>query len=33
VIGNYKIEKSIGEGTFAKVRIGKHIPTGEKVKS
>ena len=24
--------KSIGEGTFGKVKIGIHIPTGEKVR-
>ena len=23
--------KSIGEGTFGKVKLGTHIPTGEKV--
>lgn len=26
-IGNYTIGKSIGEGTFGKVRIGIHEPT------
>ena len=31
VIGNYKVSKTIGEGTFGKVRLGIHIPTGEKV--
>ena len=31
IIGNYKIGKTIGEGTFGKVKIGKHIPTGENV--
>ena len=30
-IDNFKIEKTIGEGTFGKVKIGIHIPTGEKV--
>ena len=30
-IGDYIIGKSIGEGTFGKVRIGYHEPTGEKV--
>jgi hypothetical protein len=30
-IGSYIIGKSIGEGTFGKVRIGVHEPTGEKV--
>jgi hypothetical protein len=31
VIGNYSLEKTIGEGTFGKVKLGYHIPTGEKV--
>ena len=30
-IGNYIIGEKIGEGAFAKVKLGKHIPTGEKV--
>jgi 5'-AMP-activated protein kinase catalytic alpha subunit len=30
-IGNYSIEKSIGEGTFGKVKLGTHNITGEKV--
>lgn len=30
-IGNYSIEKSIGEGTFGKVKLGTHHITGEKV--
>ena len=30
---NYNIRKTIGKGTFGKVRIGVHIPTGEKVLS
>ena len=30
-IDNFKIEKTIGEGTFGKVKLGVHIPTGEKV--
>ena len=30
-IGNYILGRSIGEGTFGKVKIGIHIPTGEKV--
>jgi len=30
-LGNYKIGKSIGEGTFGKVRLGFHILTEEKV--
>jgi serine/threonine protein kinase len=31
IIGNYSIEKVIGEGTFGKVYKGFHIKTGEKV--
>lgn len=31
VIGNYSIEKVIGEGTFGKVYKGIHLNTGEKV--
>ena len=31
IIGNYQIEKTIGEGTFGKVKLGIHIPTEEKV--
>ena len=30
-IGQYILGKSIGEGTFGKVKLGKHITTGEKV--
>ena len=30
-IGQYILGKSIGEGTFGKVKIGTHITTGEKV--
>jgi len=30
-IGQYMLGKTIGEGTFGKVRIGTHILTGEKV--
>ncbi|TNJ28005.1 Kinase, CAMK CAMKL [Giardia muris] len=30
-VGNYIIGKSIGEGSFSKVRIGTHIPTGERI--
>ena len=31
VIGNYRIEETIGEGTFGKVKLGIHIPTEEQV--
>ena len=30
-IGHYAIGKTIGEGTFGKVKLGTHILTGEKV--
>lgn len=30
-IGHYELGKTIGEGTFGKVKIGKHNLTGEKV--
>jgi len=30
-IGHYALGKSIGEGTFGKVKLGTHLPTGEKV--
>lgn len=31
-IGQYKLGKSIGEGTFGKVKIGTHVTTKEKVR-
>ena len=31
IIGNYKIEKTIGQGTFGKVKLAVHQLTGEKV--
>jgi serine/threonine protein kinase len=31
VIGHYMLGKTIGEGTFGKVKIAIHLPTGEKV--
>ena len=31
VIGHYKLEKEIGEGNFAKVKLGKHVLTNEQV--
>ena len=30
-IGNYLLSKTIGEGTFGKVKVGVHILTGERV--
>jgi serine/threonine protein kinase len=27
-IGNYEIGKTLGEGTFAKVKYGRHVDTG-----
>ena len=32
-IKNYQIKKTLGKGTFGKVKLGIHIPTGEKVVS
>ncbi len=31
ILGNYRLEKTIGEGTFGKVKLAIHIPTQEKV--
>ena len=31
LIGDYKIEKTLGQGTFGKVKQGYHIFTGQKV--
>lgn len=31
LIGNYFLQKTIGEGTFGKVKLGIHTLTGEKV--
>lgn len=28
VLGNYVIGKTLGEGTFGKVKLAVHIPTG-----
>ena len=33
IIGNFHLEKTIGEGTFGKVYLGTHLPTKEKVDS
>lgn len=30
-VGNYVLGRVIGEGSFAKVRLSKHVDTGEKV--
>lgn len=30
-VGHYILGKTLGEGTFGKVRLGTHILTGEKV--
>ena len=30
-IGKYCVEEIIGKGSFGKVRMGVHVPTGEKV--
>ena len=30
-IGNYLLSKTIGEGTFGKVKVGVHLLTGERV--
>ena len=30
-IGNYLLSKTIGEGTFGKVKLGVHLLTGERV--
>eukprot|EP00965_Chrysotila_dentata_P236114 6201140-Pleurochrysis_carterae.AAC.4 len=31
-IGNYVLSKTLGEGTFGKVKLGIHVLTGEKVR-
>ncbi len=31
ILGNYKLGKKIGEGTFGKVKLGIHKLTGEQV--
>ena len=30
-MGNYLLSKTLGEGTFGKVKLGSHVLTGEKV--
>lgn len=32
IVGQYMLGKTIGEGTFGKVKLAIHIPTGEKVR-
>lgn len=32
-VGHYILGKSLGQGTFGKVKLGTHILTGEKVTS
>lgn len=31
VIGSYRVQKIIGQGTYGKVRLGTHLETNEKV--
>ena len=31
VLGSYTVGKTIGQGTFGKVKLGTHVATGEKV--
>lgn len=31
IVGQYMLGKTIGEGTFGKVKLAAHMPTGEKV--
>jgi hypothetical protein len=31
IVGQYMLGKTIGEGTFGKVKLAIHLPTGEKV--
>lgn len=31
VVGQYMLGKTIGEGTFGKVKLAVHMPSGEKV--
>ena len=32
-IGKYQLLKTIGKGNFAKVKLAKHVPTGEEVRT
>lgn len=31
IVGQYMLGKTIGEGTFGKVKLAAHMPSGEKV--
>ena len=31
-VGKYKLQKTIGKGNFAKVKLAKHMPTGQEVR-
>lgn len=31
IVGNYRLEHTLGTGTFGKVKLGIHLPTNEKV--
>jgi len=31
IVGNYRLEGTLGEGTFGKVKLGIHLPTNQKV--
>ena len=31
IVGNYRLECTLGEGTFGKVKLGTHLPTNQKV--
>ena len=32
-VGKYKLLKTIGKGNFAKVKLAKHMPTGQEVRA
>jgi hypothetical protein len=32
-IGHFVLHKTLGQGTFGKVKLATHIPTGEKVRT
>jgi len=31
MVGDYRLEKTIGQGTYGKVKLGIHVKTNEKV--